>query len=195
MRRAAVAIAAAAAGAGLVAAGGAGGQDPAPPRVEVFRIASPNMVPRLQPGERVEFDLDAYAGDAEPATGDIVLLHPPRGALRTDGQCGRPRNPGRRLCVEPRGRPAKASFVQRVVAVGGDRIAFRRGRFSVDGKRERRRLERCGSDEVCTFMGRIRVPAGHVYVAGDNRPSSDDSRFWGALSVEQVVGRYLRTLE
>src|SRR6478609_10893439 len=41
----------------------------------------------------------------------------------------------------------------------------------------------------------ITVPPGHVYLAGDNRASSDDSRVWGALPVAQLLGRYVRTLK
>jgi signal peptidase I len=47
---------------------------------------------------------------------------------------------------------------------------------------------------ACTFPRTITVPAGHVYLLGDNRGASDDSRFWGAVPVAQVLGRYARTV-
>jgi signal peptidase I len=193
VRRAVTALVAVVLAAAAVA-GAAAGQDERAPRLEVHRFPSPSMVPRFEIGDRLEFDLDAYAGDAEPARGDIVLYHAPKGSLSLDHQCGRPRHPGRRLCRLPRGGPVEERFVKRVVAVAGDRIRARRdGRFVVDGRRERRRIVRCSGDE-CRFRGRIRVPEGHVYVAGDNRPGSDDSRYWGALPVGDVLGRYTRTL-
>ena len=81
----------------------------------------------------------------------------------------------------------------RVVAVGGDRVSFRRGLVVCIGKLETRQGIRRRPRGACTYRRAITVPAGHVYLAGDNRGSSDDSRFWGALPVSQVLGRYLRT--
>lgn len=163
-------------------------------QTEVFTIKGENMSPRLSVDQRVEFDLAAYRAKP-PAVGEIVLIQPPRGAAL--GRCGSPRRPvANRLCVRPFGGPDADSlpFGTRVVAVGGDRIRFTRGRVVRNGARETRRsIRRCRPGE-CTYRRAITVPAGHVYLAGDNRPSSDDSRFWGALPVAQVLGRYVRTV-
>jgi type IV secretory pathway protease TraF len=71
--------------------------------------------------------------------------------------------------------------------------SFRRGRVVRNGELETRKgIRRCPRG-ACTYRRAITVPAGHVYLSGDNRWSSDDSRFWGALPVSQVLGRYLRT--
>ena len=162
---------------------------------EIFVVLSENMSPRLNINQRIEFDMDAYKTQA-PRVGDIVLIHPPRGAAL--GRCGSPRQPvAGQLCVKPFGGPDPESlrFIMRVVAVGGDRISLRRGRVVRNGTLERRRgLSACTIDEGCTFPRTITVPAGHVYLLGDNRPSSDDSRFWGALPTAQLVGRYVRTV-
>jgi len=173
----------------------AGAQEPTR---QTFVVRSENMLPRLAVNQRVEFDLAAYA-QAAPAVGDIVLFRPPRAAVMGEQRmCGRPRDvlPDR-LCARARREVADEPlrFVKRVVAVGGDRVAFRRGRVVRNGVRERRKgLVRCPIRFGCTFRGRITVPAGHVYLAGDNRPASDDSRFWGAIPVAWVVGRYVRTV-
>jgi signal peptidase I len=158
----------------------------------VFTVGGENMRPRLKPSQRVEFDMAAYTS-AAPKAGDIVVIAPPVGASRN--RCRFPRNPGDRLCVKPFGGPEpQIRLITRVVAVGGDRIRFRRGRVERNGRLERRhRIRRCRPN-ACTYRRAITVPAGHVYVAGDNRPSSDDSRFWGAVPVAQVLGRYVRTL-
>ncbi len=163
---------------------------------QTFTVRAVNMSPRLEINERVEFDLAAY--DARrPAVGEIVLIRPPRGAV-TEAQCGSPRTPRPdQLCVKPSGGPAPGPvrFLTRIVAVGGDRVRFRRGRVVRNGVLERRRgIAGCPYDDGCTYRRAITVPAGHVYVAGDNRTASDDSRFWGALPEDQVVGRYLRTV-
>jgi signal peptidase I len=157
---------------------------------EIFVVKGENMYPTLKINQRVEFDTAAKATQ-HPRVGDIVLIRPPRGAALS--RCGAPREPAGGLCVKPYGGPDKKSlpFVTRVVALGGDRISLRSGKFTRNGRLERRKG--C-SFTGCTFKGTITVPAGHVYLAGDNRGSSDDSRFWGALPIAQVLGRYVRTL-
>src|SRR4051812_22718447 len=165
-------------------------------QTEVFVIQGENREPRLHVNQRVEFDRAAYHS-APPQVGDIVLIQPPRGAALE--RCGAPRHPtAKQLCVKPfgGGDPESLPFVTRIVAVGGDRIRFRGGRTIRNGTLEtRRNIRRCrGAEFACSYRRAITVPEGHVYVAGDNRPSSDDSRFWGALPVAQVLGRYVRTL-
>ena len=148
------------------------------------------MYPRLKINQRVEFDTAAYAA-RPPEVGEIVILHPPAGAL--ESRCGNQPKPGQ-PCAKPYGgADTSVRFVDRVVAVGGDRISFRRGRVVRNGKLERRKnLRKCRNEDACDLPRTITVPTGHVYVAGDNRGSSDDSRFWGAVPVAQVLGRYVR---
>lgn len=157
---------------------------------EFFIIKNENMYPRLKINQRVEFDIAAYATQP-PQVGDIVILHPPAGASQS--RCGNRPKPGE-ACAKPFGGPdTSVRFVDRVVAVGGDRISFRRGGFVRNGKPERRKnIRKCRSIDGCEFPRTITVPDGHVYVLGDSRDSSDDSRFWGALPVAQVLGRYVR---
>ncbi len=157
---------------------------------EFFIVKGENMYPRLKINQRVEFDTAAYAA-RPPEVGEIVILHPPAGAL--ESRCGNQPKPGQ-PCAKPYGgADTSVRFVDRVVAVGGDRISFRRGRVVRNGKLERRKnLRKCRNEDACDLPRTITVPTGHVYVAGDNRGSSDDSRFWGAVPVAQVLGRYVR---
>jgi signal peptidase I len=157
---------------------------------ESFIIKAENMYPRLAINQRVEFDMAAYA-TRPPQVGDIVILHPPVGAA--ESRCGnRPKRGA--ACAKPSGgADTSVRFVDRVVAVGGDRVSFRRGRVVRNGKLEtRKNIRACRDVEACSFPRTITVPAGHVYVAGDNRGSSDDSRFWGAVPAAQILGRFVR---
>ena len=156
---------------------------------EVYVIRSENMLPRLKPGQRVEFDVSAR----ERRVGEIVLFHPPEGA--ETNECGEEPKRGA-PCATPQGGPITSmTFVARIVAVGGDRISMRRGRVVRNGKLEtRKHLRRCRLDEACDYPRTITVPAAHVYILGDNRGASDDSRFYGAVPVAQVLGRYVRTV-
>jgi signal peptidase I len=41
----------------------------------------------------------------------------------------------------------------------------------------------------CTFAGTITVPRGDYYMMGDNRPDSEDSRFWGPVPRKWIIGK------
>jgi signal peptidase I len=114
------------------------------------------------------------------------VFHPPEGAL--EGNCGDP-EPGA-LCREPSGGPSEVTFVFRVVAVGGDRLRVDEGRVIRNGERvDEPYAGPCAVEDLCTFRGEITIPAGHVYVMGDNREASADSRSWGPVPHDQIVGR------
>jgi hypothetical protein len=117
---------------------------------EFFIIKGENMYPRLAINQRVEFDMSAYATQP-PQVGDIVILHPPTGAA--ESRCGNQLKPGA-ACAKPSGEAdTSVRFVDRVVAVGGDRISLRRGRVVRNGKLEtRKNIRACrrGADG-CTF--------------------------------------------
>lgn len=81
-------------------------------------------------------------------------------------------------------------MIKRVAAVGGERIAFdRRGRAIVDGRLVRQdSVIECEPAERCDVPRAIRVPPGSVFLLGDNRPYSSDSRRWGPVAVEAIEG-------
>jgi signal peptidase I len=77
-------------------------------------------------------------------------------------------------------------FVKRVVALAGERVSFRDGAVYVDGRRLVEPYASGPTDPVGS--AEVSVPARHVFVLGDNRAQSCDSRVWGPLSVRRVVG-------
>ena len=98
--------------------------------------------------------------------GDIVVFDtPPLAAAR----CG-----------------AGGTFVKRVVAGPGDRVAMRNGFVYFDNERLDEPYVRSRGRQ--SFAPRS-VPPGHYFVLGDNRPSSCDSRVWGMLPKEDITSR------
>ena len=97
-----------------------------------------------------------------PVRGDIVVLEVPDG-------------------------DAVAVLVKRVVGIPGDEIVFEGDRVWVNGEIDT--SYRVLTGERILVEGNLIVPAGEVFVAGDNRPVSLDSRFIGTVSVRDVSGR------
>jgi signal peptidase I len=117
------------------------------------------------------------------------VLYPPASA-ESDELCsgGAPR-PGQ-MCAVPTEARADVQFIERIVAEGGDRISMRGGRIIRNGKPETTDGPRSCDGAACEFPGTIEVPRGHFFVLGDNRGASDDSRFWGPVKEDWVIGRY-----
>jgi signal peptidase I len=79
------------------------------------------------------------------------------------------------------------NLIKRVMGVGGDTIEGRDGAVWVNGER----LDEPYLDpaNVITDFGPVTVPAGQLFMMGDNRDDSYDSRFFGTVPVGNVVGR------
>jgi signal peptidase I len=175
-------------GAGIVTVllvAGCGGQS--------YRVPSGAMEPTLRIGERVEVDTGAY-GSANPKPGEIVVFHPPTVAEQGTLACGNA-NEGAghaQACGVPTPPPSRFTFIKRVVAGPGDRIAIVDGHAIRNGVRETEPYIRpCGGAPECSFPKPVVVPAGDYFMLGDNRGASDDSRFWGPVPKTWILGRVL----
>lgn len=132
----------------------------------VLNAVTPSMEPTLRVGEYFLADASYYRSRA-PSRGDVaVYLHPKQEHLY---------------------------YIKRIVAVEGDRIAVKGGRAVVNGMIvEEPYVEAGPADVRFANVPEVRVPAGHVYVLGDNRANSVDSRdtvAHGAVPVGNLIGR------
>jgi len=133
---------------------------------EPMKIPSDSMAPTLRPGDQVLVDKLAYRDGDMPARGDLVVFHDPRTAEIT---------------------------LKRVVAVAGDTVGIEDGSLAVNGRRPfEPYADQKAIDSV--YFGPVTVGKGRFFVLGDNRANSVDSRSFGAVSTDRLIGRVLTRL-
>jgi signal peptidase I len=160
--------------------------------VKPYRIPSESMVPTLQIGQRVLVNRIGMHFSS-PTVGDVVVFHPPEGAEQ-DNMCGGGQPPAGQVCDKPTSTRASVNFIKRVVAGPGDRLSIRDGHVILNGKPQKESFaEPCGGGEGCDFPVTVTVPAGEYFMMGDNRGSSDDSRFWGPVPRKWIIGEAFAT--
>jgi signal peptidase I len=154
--------------------------------VKPYKIPSGSMLPTLNIDQRVLVNRIG-ARFSDPEVGDIVVFHPPSGA--EEDQCGGGEPPNDQVCLKPTSHKADVNFIKRVVAGPGDRLKIEGGHAIVNGKRQADGFTLpCRSDEGCDFPHEVTIPADHYFMMGDNRGSSDDSRFWGPVPRKWIIG-------
>ena len=150
--------------------------------IQAFKIPSGSMIPTLLIGDHLLVNKFIY-GTKIPFTDRRVLIFkkPERGDIIVFKY---PENP-------------KKDFIKRVVATGGDVIEERDKRIYVNGKAVIEPYTqhsdsgiRSGNDPRDNFRP-LTVPKGKVFVMGDNRDQSYDSRYWGFVDLKEIKGKAL----
>jgi signal peptidase I len=160
------------------------------PRVQ-YRVPSGSMMPTLHVGETIVSDNAALRAHPPPL-GAIVVFHPPTGADASVPECGSPHEGVNfpQPCGVPTPRESAQTFIKRVVGLPGDTIAIVNGTVIRNGKPEPRtyHVEPCGNGPLCNFPTPVTIPHNEYFVLGDNLPASDDSRFWGPVKRNWLIG-------
>jgi signal peptidase I len=157
--------------------------------VKPYKVPTPSMVPTLEPGDRVL--ADRLSLDFEnPGRGQIVVFHPPHcrsGFDDASGVCTTPR-------LSLRQGLASTTFVKRVIGLPGETVYIHDGLVYINDKLlDEPYLEgaqtACRPETDACSSGPVTVPAGAVFVMGDNRGNSSDSREWDALPLDRIIGK------
>jgi signal peptidase I len=153
--------------------------------VQAFFIPSESMEPALLPGDRV---LVTKVFD-DPSRGDVIVFADPK---------GRP-GPERGVVggfihwlVEAVGiaRPEHEDFIKRVIGLPGETVEIRRDVVYVDGTPLTEPYLTPAARDTMSDFGPVRVPDDALFVMGDNRGNSDDSRgSLGFIPLDRVIGR------
>jgi signal peptidase I len=158
--------------------------------VKPYEIPSQSMEPTLSVGQRVLVNrLGTHFGG--PEIGDIIVFHPPVGADQQ--RCG-VAPPPREACPTPVQQESDINFIKRVVAGPGDHLRIEDGHPIVNGVRAKEDFAQpCHQASSCDFPREITIPPGYYFVMGDNRANSDDSRFWGPIPDDWIIGEAVAT--
>lgn len=127
-----------------------------------FYIPSGSMIPTLQIKDFILVNEFVYRLK-EPKRGDVVVFKPP-----------------------PEANAEGKEFIKRVIGLGGDTVAIRDGKVFVNGEPLDEPYVKYPVDY---YYSDTKVPDGHLFVMGDNRPSSADSHIWGFLPQKNIVGK------
>ncbi|HYZ99387.1 MAG TPA: signal peptidase I [Acidimicrobiales bacterium] len=141
--------------------------------IQAFWIPSESMEPTLNIGDRVlvnklSYKLhDVHRGDL------IVFERPPSASTGEDGEI--------------------KDLIKRVIAVEGETVEARDGRVFVNGEPQEEGYLEPGTPT--NNLARQTVPEEHVFVMGDNRANSEDSRIFGPIDEDDIIGRaFIRVL-
>jgi signal peptidase I len=187
--------------------------------IEAFKIPTGSMIPTLLIGDhlfvnkfiygvRVPFTETYLTRFSRPSKGEVVVFtFPTREAA--DYIAKQP--PSRRDCIKSL---EEKDFIKRIVGIEGDTVALEDNHLRVNGSKvegqvvgkkrtneflhphEIYQKERLGGHRYTSqYTGRdrdfgpVKVRDDHVFVMGDNRDNSSDSRCWGQVPIENIKGR------
>ena len=133
--------------------------------VEPVRVHGDSMEPTLPAGALLLVDKISFH-TRDPKRGDVVVTKDPRNG---------------------------GSIVKRVVAIGGDSVGIEDGALMVNGAKVLETyIDNTGMRGF--YFGPDVVPHGHVFLLGDNRLDSVDSRAFGSVAIDDLDGRLLATI-
>jgi signal peptidase I len=149
--------------------------------VQAFKIPSGSMIPTLQIGDHILVNKLAY-GIRIPIWGHYLM------------DFGKVQRGDVIVFIFPEDR--SKDFIKRVTGVAGDTVEIRGKKIYINGQQMDDPHAHFEGDDPQNILpasrddyGPTKVPANHIFVMGDNRDRSYDSRFWGFVNLDDVRGK------
>lgn len=141
------------------------------PRVfglDIYQIPSKSMQPLLFPGDYITVSNLAYVENS-PKIKDVVVFYQSK----------------------KNGSQSKIQYIKRVIAIAGDRIQLQNGKLFVNKKLVNESYVSVSNNKTpySLKMKLTTVPQNHVFVMGDNRDNSSDSRMFGTIPEEEIIAK------
>ncbi|MCK5581110.1 MAG: signal peptidase I [Candidatus Omnitrophica bacterium] len=137
--------------------------------VQSFSFPSGSMEPTIMKGDRILVDKAAYK-TSEPERGDIIVFLYPQDSTRT--------------------------FLKRLIASGGETVEIKNGDVYVNDELVQRssikNIHYYNRGDYGQAGKKITIPEGQVYVLGENSAASHDSRYWGFVPREHILGKVFK---
>lgn len=127
-----------------------------------FYIPSGSMIPTLEIKDYILVNEFVYRFE-EPKRGDIIVFKPP-----------------------PEANAGEKEFIKRVIGLPGETVEVQDGKVLVNGEPLTEPYVKYLPDY---YMAPEAIPEGHLFVMGDNRPSSADSHIWGFVPRQNLIGK------
>lgn len=168
--------------------------------IQAFYIPSPSMEPLFIKNDRILVQKVSYWFGGSPERGDIVVFSDP-GQWLNEGEGNTAKNPFTKTLEAIGLYPSGGHLVKRVIGVGGDHVecdpadAKSKGKLIVNGKPLDEESYLPANTVPCDVKFDIQVTPGHLWVMGDNRGDSADSRAHlgdpggGMVDTDLVVGK------
>lgn len=168
-------------------------------------IPSTSMLPTLRPGDHILTMRAwiAYPGGRMPARGDIVVFNLPKERLEEEGlppeeTDNRPAILGGSRQLGVFRRPPGDILIKRVVGLPGEEIRLVGDEVYINGQKMPRNYQITPSGEATTyFYGSyqpVKLGPEELFVMGDNRNNSEDSRIWGPIKRQDILGKFICVL-
>jgi signal peptidase I len=168
--------------------------------IKFYSMPAGSMIPTVSVGDRMLVNRLSYAFGGEPQRGDVIVFVYPQDETKEFVKrivaVGGDRVSWKGQEVRINGKPIRRRRLKQPCSYDDtteDGHTEKRGCILFEERLDDRsyRVIQDLSSMPMPDIKPIAVPAGHVYVLGDNRDNSHDSRFWGTVPRESIVGRVL----
>lgn len=159
-----------------------------------------SMVPTFQPGDRLILNRLAITCKEELQRGEVITLEAPNGEYGSAAEADQS-NPVAKYENQPETifqkfcyyvlDIGKKSYIKRIIALPGEHVKIENGNVYIDGQLLNETYLDSNIETTSEIFTDFTVPEGYIFVMGDNRSESLDSRILGCIPISKVESKVL----